>query len=68
MTPRAKDLTDEQIAWLDSMKDEPIPEPVETSEYILDKVASEQAIIDAASTCLANKAKAAEAAERVRQA
>lgn len=67
VAPRAESLTEEEIAWLDEVAKDPIPEPVETSAYILDQVASELVIIDAASTRLANMAKAAETAERARE-
>ena len=66
MVPRAENLTDEQKAWLDELESQPIPEPVETSQHMQDKVASEQAVNDATSTRLGNKAKAAAAAEKAR--
>lgn len=64
--PRAENLTDEQNAWLDWLDSQPIPEPVETSDYMKAKVASEQAINDAASMRLLKKKRLAEAAEKSR--
>ena len=62
----APNLTEEEkasLAELDAMPDE---EPVETSDYMKAKVASEQALNDAASTRLLKKKRLAEAAEKSR--
>ena len=67
LAQRAENLTGEQIAWLDELAKEPVPEPVEASDYILDKVASEVAITNAHLVRKMEKDRAAEAAERARE-